>query len=725
MERKPRHPEHRFARGGAATDPMSKVHFLIALHDHQPVGNFDAVFERACNDAYKPFLDELQRHPRIRMALHYSGSLLEWIERHRPDIVGQIREMVRTGQLEIMGGGYYEPILTMLSERDRIGQVRSYKEHLEELFQTPVRGLWLTERVWEQCLTRSLVDAGVDYTIVDDTHFKYAGLKDEQLTGYFVTEDEGRLLRVFAGSEKLRYHIPFGDPWKTTEYLGQVNSRGTDALVVYADDGEKFGVWPETNTHVYVNGWLRRFFEEIERNLHWIDFITFSEALDRFPPAAKIYLPDASYREMTEWALPAGTLVDYEETVKELERHHLYDRAKLFMRGGFWRSFKVKYHEANMMYAKSMHVSRKVQAIQDPDAARRARTELYRGQCNCAYWHGVFGGLYLPHLRHAIYEHLIEAEKIADSLRGPGTLDADVVDYDMDGHPEICLANDFVAAVVKPDRGGHLAEFDSRRKNANLLGGLSRRFEAYHRNITNPPPPAAGGEVKSIHHIVASKEKDLDKLLHYDWYIREGFVDHFILPDVTLVQMMECRFIERSDHVQGGFNHALVRVPHGVEVRLERDGAVWIGSRPCRVRMEKTYALDAVTPGIECRYAIISDEPLDVVFAPECNLAFPGKEREFWSYRLKDGLEAGELEGQHAFEQQAEAGVTDRLRKQNVIIAYSRPADLWMFPIRTVSQSESGFEHVFQSCAIVARWPLHLEAGNPWTVTVTQSVIDI
>ena len=705
---------------------MSKIHFLAALHEHQPVGNFDTVFHEACSKAYKPFLDELQRHPKIRITLHYSGSLLEWIEFNRQDIIHQMREMVKAGQLEIMGGAYYEPIMAMLPDRDKIGQIRMYVDHLQELFQTRVRGLWLPERVWEQCLTRPLVDAGIEYTVLDDTHFKYAGLNDDQLNGYYVTEDCGRVLRLFAGSEKLRYYIPFADPWKTTEYLGQMNAATPDAIAVYADDGEKFGIWPETFKHVYTNGWLGRFFDELDRNVHWIDFATFSEVIDRFPPKGRIYLPDASYREMTEWALPATTLVEYEEAVEELQRRDLFDRVRRFMRGGFWRNFKVKYPESNLMYSKMMHVSNKVEAIrqENPAAYERSRRELYRGQCNCAWWHGVFGGLYLPHLRHAMYEHLIAAEQIVDSAGGRNRLDVEEFDFDMDLAGEVYLGNDRLTAVVKPSRGGHLIELDSRTKNVNLLGGLSRRFEAYHKNVVAPPPEVAPSDVKSIHHIVKSKEEGLGKLLRYDWYPREGFIDHFFMADTTIESMMNCEFVERADFVLGWYQHTVKPDERQISIELHRDGTVWVNGSAHPVRLEKTFRFPRAGSQIECTYRITAGAPLDIIFAPEMNLAFPGKDPDVWNYRLKGERNAGKLEGLHSFENQDEAGVNDKMKSMDICLHFSSPASIWLYPIRTVSQSEGGFEHVFQSCAIVPRWPLHLEPNHPWEVTVTLVVVD-
>ena len=86
-------------------------------------------------------------------------------------------------------------------------------------------GMWTPERVWESSLTSDIVDAGISYTVLDDFHFKAAGLNEEELTGYFLTEDDGRVLRIFPGSEHLRYTIPFRPATETIDYCREVAER--------------------------------------------------------------------------------------------------------------------------------------------------------------------------------------------------------------------------------------------------------------------------------------------------------------------------------------------------------------------------------------------------------------------------------------------------------------------------------------------------------------------
>ena len=187
------------------------ISLALAIHNHQPVGNFGWVFAEVFEQAYEPMLEALERHPGVRLSLHYTGPLLEWLRAERPDFIDRLRALVARDQVEILGGGYYEPVLASLPERDRIGQLGRMARRARALFGRRPRGAWLAERVWEPDLPTSLVAAGYDWTILDDAHFRAAAIPEEDLWGPYTTEDQGHLLRVFGTEQGLRYRIPFRD----------------------------------------------------------------------------------------------------------------------------------------------------------------------------------------------------------------------------------------------------------------------------------------------------------------------------------------------------------------------------------------------------------------------------------------------------------------------------------------------------------------------------------
>jgi alpha-amylase/alpha-mannosidase (GH57 family) len=291
---------------------VKSINVVFAVHNHQPIGNFDSVFEEVYQHSYKPFLEVLGRHRGVKCTQHWTGPLLEWIAAKHPELIEKMRHMVKRGQLELLTGSYYEAILAIIPEDDRIGQIRKLTEYIHRLFDYEPRGMWLAERVWEQQLVSSIARAGVEFVVVDDTHFRHAGLQDDELLGYYVTEEQGATLKVIPIDKTLRYTIPFRELAETTHYLQQVSSEHADRVVLHADDGEKFGAWPRTYENVYEKGWLDSYCRLMVENAGWIRTRHLSEIVDTVAPRGRVYLPTASYSEMLKWALPPTSFVQLE-----------------------------------------------------------------------------------------------------------------------------------------------------------------------------------------------------------------------------------------------------------------------------------------------------------------------------------------------------------------------------------------------------------------------------
>lgn len=691
---------------------MPKVRFAMALHNHQPVGNFGGVFEEAYRDSYLPFLEVMENYPDIPFSLHTSGSLLEWLEQHKTDYIDRLRKLVEREQVEIIGGGFYEPIMAMIPSRDRRGQIRGYTEHLFDLFGTRARGMWLPERVWEQSLVSDIVAAGIEYTILDDFHFQKAGLRSDELTGYYLTEDEGRLLRIFPGSEPMRYMIPFHDVGAVIHQLRQIAESRDDTLVVFADDGEKFGSWPHTKAHVYEHGWIFRFLDALRHNRDWIELCTLSQALDALPPVGRVYLSDCSYREMTEWALRSDRFLRYDELRQQADERGLGE-IRDFIKGGFWRNFKTKYPETGEMYSRMMEVSERLDLLTRTDThafgdarVHEARQALYRGQCNCPYWHGSFGGLYLPHLRTAIFEQLIQADnKLTEYERGEGAKFVDVCtkDFNFDGYNEIKLENEHLIAYLQPSSGGQLYELDIRMIGINLGSSLARRPEPYHERIRK-----AGGDG------LVQKQQGLLQHIVYDSYPRKSFIDHFFgdAPSVETLQLGKTR--EAGDFVRGIYESHQSQVGSQIAVTLNRDGKV--DDQP--VSVTKTFGLGAGSNQTRVKY-LLEQLPADrsVRFGIEFNFAAlaTGADDRYFLNELGERL--GGLESKQTLTGAKEIRLVDEWLGIEVGLGCSLPASVYAFPIETVSGSEGGVELVHQSVCVMAVW--EIAAGtSTWEVQI-------
>lgn len=723
---------------------MKKINIAFGIHNHQPVGNFDFVFEEAYDKAYLPFLELLERHPHIRMAKHYTGVLFEWIKTHKPEFIPRLRKLVERGQIEMMTGGFYEPIMSVIPYPDKIGQIEKLTEFVKAETGYDPGGMWLAERIWEPHLPKPCAEAGIKYLVLDDSHFKNSGLREDELCGYFITEEEGRSVYLFPIAEKLRYTIPFEPPEATVEYLRSIASEDGERLVVFADDGEKFGVWPGTYEHCYEDGWLEKFFKVLEENSDWINIVHPSETLETIQPRGRIYLPTSSYREMMEWAMPTRAIHEYEAFEDFLKEKELHDKYKVFVRGGFWRNFLAKYPESNNMHKKMLYLSNRLQRLEpeqaDRDEFQKARDHVWAGQCNCPYWHGVFGGLYLNHLRYATYHEFIQAERLIDGLERAssetegGWSDIQQFDFDADGYQEILLSNPTLNLYFSPRNGGSLYELDFKPAAINLLDTMTRREESYHKKLREldedqEETENAGEEgVASIHDLVVTKEKGLKNLLFYDWYRRTALLDHFLHPGTTLADFAKCEYGEAGDFVDQPFVSEVSREDGATCLQLSREGQVEHDGRPRRVRIAK-----AITPapqGAEIRieYSVrnLEETKLSLWFgvefgfallagdAPDRNYIFPGHT-----------LENSRLRSTGVIQNADEVQLKDEWLKLLVSLKTATPATFWRCPIETISQSEGGFERVYQSSVVLPNWKLELQAGEVWRNRLVLSIAEI
>jgi alpha-amylase len=678
----------------------SHLSFCFGVHNHQPIGNFDSVLAEATERAYRPFLELVRRRPEVRLSVHCTGSLLVWLRAQARKTFDLLGETVAAGQIELLTGGFYEPILAVLPDGDKRGQIQRLSDYLAREFGVRARGMWLAERVWEPHLPKALREAGVEYVLVDDSHFALAGLDPDRLGGYYVTEEQGHTLAVFPISQRLRYLIPFAEVDKSLEYLDA--RRGGVAALTVVDDGEKFGAWPGTHEHVYRDGWLDRFFDRLVTT-PWLRMATFADVLDTAPASGRVYLPTASYREMGEWALPATAAA-----VLERVRHELGDDGELasLLRGGFWRGFLVKYPEVGDTYWKMLRLSTALGEAErrrpdDPTLAA-ARESLWRGQANDAYWHGVFGGCYLPHLRRAVKSALLEAERGLDSIVGVSA-GARSVDADGDGADEVLIRTAELSVVVAPARGGSVTELAYLPRALDLADVLTRRQEAYHAQLTARAEPRPDG-ARTIHDAPAHKEAGLAARLAYDRFRRASLLDGLFAAGEPLDA------VAPWSAAQAALGDA--RLSHSIE-RVEDGAVTTLTSADAASRLVKRvsvsggtvradYRLEA-TPGT--RWAVQWNLALTAGDAPGRYLTLPDRPSLATSGRVEN-VETVTLVDEWI-------GVRARL-------TWSAGATLAWGPVETISVSEAGFERIYQGLSLLLTWPLDTRETELWTaVTVS------
>jgi len=662
------------------------------VHAHQPVGNFEHVIEDAYRTSYRPFLEHVARFPCLHVTLHYSGILLDWISRHHPEYLTQLRALIAAERVEILGGGYYEPILAAIPERDQIEQLQRLNACVQQHLGVVPQGAWLTERVWEPSLPKALAAAGITYGVLDDTHFLLAGRQPKELTGDYITEHEGAPLRLVPSNHYLRHVVPFRPEEEALRFLLEQADEHTDGLLAVGDDLEKFGTWPHTFQHVYGDRWLERFFAALEQHAAAVPTVTVGSYLRQHPPLGRVYLPTASYPEMMQWALPP----DLQRELQQARTAAEGQPARNFLVGAPWKDFLSRYDEANWMHKAALALSDRLAAL-PPSNTALAHTHLLAAQCNDAYWHGLFGGLYAPHLRDAVYSQLLAADRILE-MADPKPA-AETLDLNLDLRPEAVLRTRTLRVVVCPADGGTIIELSYRPGDANLINSLQRRPEAYHAQIRDslgPQNPAnlPGAEAAS------APADNFERWLRYDRYPRTCGRLYLLPHAATFARHQFLAGGELPDAAAGAYQlHVTDADVPAVTLgrQVNWGGQVISVTKHVRLhevekgpgRLEIFTRLDPVPA--TCRPALEMVLNFLAPTAPDRAVIFNG-ERHLLAFEGEFGPGPLTLE--------------DGWRGLRATLEAAGSSGWWISPIFTVSQSEAGFEKVYQGSALLALWPV-------------------
>jgi alpha-amylase len=665
---------------------VKKLTLIVGTHNHLALGQPGFQTENHYQKSLKPFLSALYAFPDVPVVLHYSGLLMEWLEENHPEFMMLLSEMVKRKQVEVLGGGYYDPVLTMIPNNDKLGQLEKMTTSLRVRFETRPRGCWLSENVWEPSLASVLRTSGMDYTFLEDRQFRIAGVEEtEGLFQPYIAEDQGKIIILLPLSTPLAALVPKGDPAAAMAFLKETASTDGARVACLMEDGTSFGEVPGEAGGSFAGGWLDGFLRLVTENAEWLSPTTPTRYLREHPPVGKLYVPCSSSADMTCWALSPRRRRMFMEAQKRAAAD-----AELtpLLAGGYFRRFLARYPEGELMYAKMIYTHVLVNQVRgDKYKKKAAQNELWKGQCHFAYWYGAGGGIYSNVLRKAVYQSLIEAEKItrATEIFAPSIIG---VDFDMDTNEEYLYQGSELNGYLHL-RGGVLFELDFLPAAWNYLDTMSRRDES-------PISKRREGYVTDRHP-------------------RRAFLDHFFGAGSGIESFDAMVFEEAGDFMEGLY--AVVDLNRSLpEVLLKRSGTVAGEGGRFPVDIEKRFIFRPRSIDVYYKVTNKGASALAARFGIEINLSLASHSPESGRLFLLDedrksdiGSEPCKLEGMKGLL------VRDVLNEVSITLSSARESLCWSLPVETLTpHAEDGQEKIFQSYCFVPQWTLSLAPEESW-----------
>ena len=647
---------------------MSKIKFIFALHNHQPVGNFDDVFDLAYEKSYKTYLELLKKYPNIITSLHYSGPLLEWIISRKPEFLENIHHLTDQGRVELLSSAYYEPMLTLLPEVDRMGQIKLQNALLRDIFGYTPLGMWLPERVWSLDLPYSICESGLKYTIIDEHHIS----NKPPVKGYYNSESEGRTIGVFSISQTLREMIPNVAPQKVIDYIISQASDNNQDVLVFMENGEKFGIYPDSESHLE---WLNEFFILLNQNQDQIIMTTFENYWKHHMPLGLVYPTEGGYPEMDTWASSMNGF------------------------GKGWRSFLMKYPESNWMHKRMCQISRKIETLSCTGKAKKSirniKKQFWAGTSHDAYWHGIHGGIYLPHLRNATWSNLIKAETAVDNhlYNLSGQVYQELADINRDGYNDVTVTTKKLKVVFDSSIMGGMEELDFKPAHVNLCNNISCHPELFHREMDEKPV--------------------------YDNHPRYSLIERYYDKDINVDMVREQKIEDASD-----FLNEAVEVKNTVNtccVKFSRNG--WIN-------WQRAYLCKSIhfhENGFNVTYHIKNNGigAIEFLFGPEFNFSVNGGEWEKRFYAEPKELEGQTMEKVSDLENINDLLIKNTAENYQIKIHSHEAARVMTYPNIMPVLQPNGVENIFQNVVLNYFWKIHLEPREEKEITLSVELSEV
>jgi hypothetical protein len=417
------------------------LNVFVGSNNHIPYSAEDGEFEYVYRRRLKPFIVALNNYPRIKAALHYSGVLLHWIEKAHPEFFMLIGDLISRKQVELIGGGFYEPMMPLISQQDRIGQIEMLTTYIRKQFGKRPQGCWLPAAAWDQSLVGALSTCGMGYTFLRENQFRAAGLSGEGLYAPCVTEDQGKLLMVFPVVKRLTLEGMRGSAARLLEELAAGVPPGGERLLVLCPD-----CFFQDDSGEAGEAEINRLFEELSGCGDFVDFTTPLRVYRNKRRRNKAYFAASSGADDGD-AEGAGD-------TPSPPKH-----------------FLVRYSEANGIYSKMVYTSLLINQLRGDKARKQsAQEELWKGQGCDGFYLSPSGGIFRGGVRNAAYRALIEAEKITRS-KGAFIPSLMTFDFDLDGEDEYLFRGENISCYIKT-LGASVFEFDFLPRSWNYLDTL-------------------------------------------------------------------------------------------------------------------------------------------------------------------------------------------------------------------------------------------------------------
>lgn len=643
---------------------MKKLTLALGIFCHMPVGSDSDELNSLYHACLRPLIASLKKNPDIKISLRLSGIFLDWVLKRHPGIMARLRGHCQEGRIEMLGGGYYDPILPMIPKSDRLGQIHKLNDALRERTGLSPDGFWPAAQVWDPCLIHAVHQSKMKYALLDYAHFLRAGFNQTDLCGYFVTEEMGESIYLIPTHNVIRGQTDFSSLASIRPLAQNASNAEMTHLSLMVHPHQNSDQAGEQARHTYLTEW-KSLFDFLHKESSWLKTIHFSDVLNKCPFQGVVRIPSSS----TESKL---------DDVKD------------------WRQVFNDYPEINNTQKRMLLISQSVAKAEGkiPQTTfKKAQTKLWAGQCGSAYWPGSAQEYFRPQRRHRVVKELITSRRIIDEatkLRR-NWVDCRVFDFNGDGLDEIVLESrrlNLYFSLV----GGQLIVFDDRRLGFNFLNIILPRHRKKDRS-----------QCESF------QRPDSDR------FPAKSLTDHFFAPDMKFDLTETGPLDEIGDFFNQPYSYRWQQKGNNVVLMLEGNGEIKLDDHLHPIRIEKTVQLVPDRPVFDLDVKLESKGKSDIQFYYGLGFKLPllNENDGLPLLRIRDEDSNSRIENRGHI--QSSVAVTFSYPQEKILVTLENtPSVEFIFwPICIESSSQEREKKIFQGVSNIFLWKINLEKRTP------------
>ena len=202
---------------------MGSIHICYSLKSSRLGPNQKEIFEKDYINVYKPAAKFLYAHPDFKMSFAFNGVQIDFLQKEYPEFIEILHELISRKQIEILGGGYYDPAFPLLFPMDRTGQIELLTSTLRSITGKRPRGINICASIWDYSLVSCFNNCGMDYVLLDDSLIPVEKQKFIPL----IMSDKGKTISILPLCQEFKPEIQ-GDP---KDYLNGILKKDRKSVV--------------------------------------------------------------------------------------------------------------------------------------------------------------------------------------------------------------------------------------------------------------------------------------------------------------------------------------------------------------------------------------------------------------------------------------------------------------------------------------------------------------